>query len=153
MEALVQGLLALGALLFAKHLLADGPLQTPYHLANKGRLLHPGGLAHAGVHTALSALCFGVWHVLFAPASFGVAEALPVFAMLLALEFVLHYLIDFTKCQFDARFQLSTTVIADDGRRLTTIEGGAFFIAFLCDQTAHSLTYIGMLAVLAHHVL
>lgn len=153
MEALVQGLLALGAMLFAKHLVADGPLQTPYHLANKGRFLHPGGLAHAGVHTALSALCLGVWYLVFAPASFTPEHAAPVLGLLLAVEFVLHYVIDFAKCQFDARFRLSTTVIADDGRRLTTIEGGGFFIAFLCDQTAHSLTYIGMLAVLAHYVL
>lgn len=152
MAALVDGLLVLAAMLFVKHLAADGPLQTRYHLLNKGRLLHPGGLAHAGVHVGLSAVCLALWFVSFAPAGFALQHAIIAFLLLLAIEFVLHYTIDYTKCRLDAHLQLSTTEVDDLGQRRTTIHGSAFFIAFLSDQTAHSLTYIGMLAVLHQFV-
>lgn len=148
----IDSLMILAAMLFMKHLFADGPLQTPYHLANKGKFLHPGGFAHAGVHAGLSAICLVVWAALIAPLSADVTRVATLVLALFVVEFVIHYMIDYTKCAFDSRYNLSTVEVGADGRRRLTIEGGAFFYAFLADQTAHSLTYIGMIACVARLV-
>lgn len=144
----IDSLMILAAMLFLKHLCADGPLQTSWQLANKGKLLHPGGFAHAGVHVALTGLCLALWYVAFASETLAASTAAELFALILAIEFVVHYLVDWTKCAFDARLELSHSEVGPDGQRRLVIQGGGFFYAFLADQTAHSLTYIAIIAVI-----
>lgn len=148
---LVESLLVLTAMLFVKHFLADGPLQTPYQLAGKSKLLHPGGLAHAGIHAGLTGLCLAFWAALLAPAGVDLFGLFGFAALvLLPLEFVVHYLIDYAKCAVDALGRWSTTEIRPDGARLIVIEKcDAYFIAFLVDQLAHAITLIGLVALLA----
>lgn len=133
-------LMALAALLFVKHLIADGPLQTDYQVANKGRWLHPAGFAHSGTHVAFTAGTLGIWSLLFA-----VPLSLGFLAVVLLAEFVVHYVIDWLKCQVDARSGWASRVTTEDGRTVLQINDKFFFFAFLTDQMLHSLTYVAML--------
>ncbi|MEL6977263.1 MAG: DUF3307 domain-containing protein [Pseudomonadota bacterium] len=137
-----ESLLALTALLFVKHFFADGPLQTSHQVINKGRFLHPAGLTHAGVHAAGTALCLALW----APSAVGLegltAGVLLGFAGLLIGEFVIHYFIDFAKCQADARYRFSELREIDGGAPRLVINDTMFFMVFLLDQLAHALTLI-----------
>ena len=79
-----------------------------------------------------------------------VADANKAAAILLPLEFVVHYLIDYTKCVVEARYRWATTEVRPDGARLIVIEhADAYFIAFLVDQLAHAMTLIGLVSILA----
>lgn len=135
----IESLLALSALFFVKHLLADGPLQTDYQAANKGVFLHPAGFSHAGVHVAGTAICLLVWMA-------ATSTALPVamIALLLAVEFVAHYLIDWSKCYVDRKGAWAEATVDADGRAVLMIKNKYYFFSFLTDQTCHSLTYVGL---------
>lgn len=138
----MESLLLLTALLFVKHFFADGPLQTSYQVANKGRFLHPAGFAHAGVHVLGTGLCLALWLLAIGrigDLSGGVAVGL---ASVLALEFVLHYFIDFAKCQVDARYRYSEMKVQADGVARLVINHTNYFMAFLLDQLAHALTLV-----------
>lgn len=137
----IASLMVLAAMLFVKHLIADGPLQTRYQVANKGRFLHPGGLLHAGTHAALTALCLAIWA---GASGVDASAAAPLFAGVVGLEFVVHYLVDWTKCQTERRFDWSARATDPSGRPVLQIYSPMYFIAFLADQTAHSLTYVGI---------
>ncbi|RUT30042.1 DUF3307 domain-containing protein [Arsenicitalea aurantiaca] len=106
-----------------KHFVADYLLQTPIMLAGKGDLGHPGGYAHAAVHLVGSALVL-VW------------AGLPPMALigLLALEFVLHYGLDYLKARYGG-----SAGHAETPRRYWALHG--------LDQFLHQLTYVGMLAM------
>lgn len=141
-----ESLMVLAALLFVKHLIADGPLQTRYMLRHKGDFLHPGGLLHAFVHVALTLVCLLIWC-----AHSGIAlerTLLPVMVGVVVLEYVSHYLADWLKVQVDRRYGWSSITVGEDGRVTLTITSSNYFIAFLADQTVHSLTYVAMLYLL-----
>ena len=135
----------LATLLFVKHFLADGLLQTQYQLNSKRIFLHLGGLSHAATHAGLTAACFAacIWLQQYPGQSKMLALALV--AKLCAIEFCLHYLIDWTKCAFDAARGWSENRISESGQRQLVIKNDLFFHAFLADQMMHSLTYVLLL--------
>jgi len=132
--------MALAVMLFLKHLLADGPLQTTYQVKHKGTFLHPAGLLHAFIHSGLTVLCLIAWAIVYS-VELGFAPLLLIGAMA-ASEFVIHYLADFAKVQVDRRFKWSRVEVNENGEAALVIIDNQFFIAFLVDQTIHSLTYI-----------
>ena len=141
-----ESLILLAAALFIKHFLADGPLQSDQQVAKKGVFLHPIGLAHAGVHAALTAACLLGWS-----ASIGQSLGLSFIAAIAALEFFVHYAVDYTKSAVDRANEWSVRVSEDCGAEALQIKDKKFFIAFLADQTAHSLTYIFIIYMVGAH--
>ena len=132
--------MVLAALLFVKHLFADGPLQTRYQLRYKGDFLHPGGLLHAFIHVFLTLVCFVIW---FAGYEIPIErEALLLLVAIVILEFVTHYMADWLKVQADRRFRWSKVKVEEDGSVALVILSSNYFVAFLADQTVHSLTYV-----------
>ncbi len=122
---MTAGTLLLLLLLFqVKHFLADFLWQTDWMFLNKGRYGHPGGLAHAGLHAVFTAVV-----LLFAPAPLGLLLAL------VALEFVIHYHVDWSKDHFTRRGSY-------------TVEEKGFWVLFGLDQGAHQLTYVLLLYLL-----
>lgn len=102
-----------------KHYIADYLLQPRWLLAGKGDFTAIGGYVHAGIHVA------GSFAVLLA-AGIPLSAALPV----LAVEFVVHYAIDFIKFRWGgAQHETSP-------RRFWAEHG--------LDQLLHQLTYVGM---------
>lgn len=138
----VDALLILAAMLFLKHLFADGPLQTDYQVANKGTWLHPAGLAHAGIHSALTAICIGSWLYIF-----GFYLSILSFCLIILMEFVAHYTIDYSKSQVESGLNWVERSMDSSGNSYTKIKNRKFFSAFLADQTLHSLTYLLMIGV------
>jgi hypothetical protein len=112
--------LAALAIFQIKHVICDFFLQTANQLQNKGRYGHPDGLVHAGIHVLGSIPVF-----LVLPATFSVALAV------LALEFVLHYHIDWLKNEITSR-------------RDWQIQDRQYWWAMGLDQFAHQMTYLGM---------
>ena len=104
-----------------KHCVADYFLQPGWMLAGKGDIGEPGGYAHAGIHAALSGvvlLVAGVgWTVLLA---------------LVAGEFVIHYVLDFSKIHYSRGVHVDT-----DPQRFWALHG--------LDQLGHQLTYAAMI--------
>lgn len=118
-------LIALLSALQFKHLLADFWWQSDWMIRHKGRFGHPGGIAHSGLHAGLTAAI--LW-----------ALALPtaLVALLAAVEFVLHYLIDWVKARHAER--------AGAGP-----EDPRFWRALGFDQWAHQMTYLALAAAAA----
>jgi len=108
-----------------KHLVADYLIQTPYMFRNKGRYGHPGGLLHAGIHSGLTAALLGMtgaaWLIVF---------------LLAALEFILHYHIDWAKETLTQKQKLTPNVA-----RFWNLHG--------LDQWLHQLTYVAIVWSLA----
>ncbi len=118
--ALTNLLLAL-TLFQAKHLIADFLLQTPYMIRNKGQYGHPGGLAHAGLHGLLSL-----------PALWVLGPGTGWILLLVGIEVVVHYHLDWGKEQL--------------GRRLATAPDQARYWHLLgADQFLHQMTYVCLL--------
>jgi hypothetical protein len=117
---LVQ-LIFLGLLVFQiKHFICDFLLQPYAMIAKKGVYMHPWGLLHAALHAVFS------------------IAALLVFthngrsiAMLIGVEFLIHYHVDWTKARLDQGFKLST-------------RDSSYWAIFGADQMLHHITYIGM---------
>ncbi|HKL65147.1 MAG TPA: DUF3307 domain-containing protein [Roseovarius sp.] len=114
-------LLVLVLLFQIKHLLADFVWQTGWMVRNKGTYGHPGGIAHAGLHAVMT-MPILIWTPLTTLAVLGVA----------AVEFVLHYHIDWTKDQLLKRSGWSPR------------EKGYWGLTGL-DQFAHQVTYVAIL--------
>jgi hypothetical protein len=117
---LVGTLLLLLSFLFYKHLLVDFFFQTPYQYLNKGTYLHPGGILHSFLHivaTAIILIIFGAKNHFFG---------------ILAVEFLLHYHIDWAKVQINSKFGWK----ADKNEE--------FWMLLGLDQFLHALTYIGI---------
>lgn len=104
-----------------KHLVADYFLQPAWMLAGKGNFAKPGGYAHAGVHAALTAVVLLLANV--------PAETL---TLLVAAEFVVHYLLDFSKISYSRGVHADTSP-----RRFWALHG--------VDQFAHQLTYAAII--------
>lgn len=120
MPEYVGSVLLLLCALQIKHLFADFFLQTPKMLSGRCTYVHMGRSQHAGVHVIGSSIAF----VLFgAPLMFILALA--------ALEWVVHFHIDFAKARFSERRDL-------------TPQQAMFWQAMGSDQALHQLTYIAM---------
>ena len=113
------------AYLLVKHAVADYLLQTPYMFRNKGRYLHPGGIIHAALHGILSAPVF----LILPP------QTLVFGAWIVALEFLLHYHVDWLKERLCRIGQLDPKM-------------GRFWRLHGIDQLVHALTYVAIVAVL-----
>lgn len=112
------------ALLQVKHMFADFYMQTPRMLSDRGVYIHSGRVMHCLVHSAGSAV-----------ALFLVAAPLGMILLLLVVEWLLHYHIDFAKGAWSNR--------KDHGP-----EEASYWRAFGMDQMLHGLTYLGMVWVL-----
>ncbi len=117
-----QTALALSALLAfeIKHFLCDFVLQTAYQVRTKGIYGHVGGILHAGIHIA------GSIPVLIL---LGCSPA--AMAILLAVEFVVHYHMDWTKANIDRVMQWG-------------FQSQRFWMLFGFDQLVHQLTYLAI---------
>lgn len=104
-----------------KHCIADYFLQPAWILAGKGDFRHPGGYAHAGIHAGLTGLL-----------ALLVQTPLPMVAAVVACEFVVHYLLDYSKIRY------SRGVHADRmPARYWALHG--------IDQLLHQLTYAAII--------
>ncbi len=106
-----------------KHLIADYFLQPGWMLAGKGNFMMPGGYAHAGVHAALSAVVLLLAGV-----------PLETLVLLVVAEFVVHYLLDYSKITYSRGVHVDT-----NPRRFWALHG--------IDQFGHQLTYAVMMVV------
>jgi hypothetical protein len=120
-------MLALFFILFigleVKHYIADYFLQPAWMLVGKGDLRHPGGYAHAAVHAALSAVVLLI-----------AGTPLPILAALVVGEWVVHYILDFSKIYYSRGVHVDTSP-----RRFWALHG--------VDQLTHQLTYAVMIYV------
>jgi len=107
-------------LLQIKHMFADYYLQTPKMLSGRSEYLHWGRAQHAGVHVVGSVLVFLIFG---APWSF--------ILIIAALEWIVHFNIDFAKARYSDKRQLIPSQ-------------AAFWRAAGLDQCMHNLTYIAM---------
>ena len=123
-QALALTLWALLALEL-KHFLCDFVLQTEYQVRTKGIYGHFGGFIHSGVHIAATI-----------PALLILGASLKAMAIVLAVEFVVHYHADWMKMAIDKRTRWGT----DDQR---------YWILFGLDQLIHQLTYVAILFAFA----
>lgn len=111
--------------LLVKHMVADFMLQTKYQVVNKGRYGHFGGILHSGIHILLTAPI--LWWLL--------GDNLPLIGGILAVEFLVHYHIDYIKENLTRSAEL-------------TPDRQGFWIGIGVDQLAHQLTYVAMTAYL-----
>jgi hypothetical protein len=105
-----------------KHFLADFVLQSPYILDNRKHYGHPGGLLHVAIHLAGSLIALLI-----------VGSAMSTILVLLAVEGIVHYHMDWAKDNFVAARDLNP-------------REPLFWYATGFDQGVHQLTYIGMAA-------
>jgi len=114
--------LVLLSLFQLKHFLADYPLQTITMVKEKGVYGKRGGIYHALIHSALTFTTLGLFNYFVFPVAYTLAFSIA------ALEFVIHYHIDWAKMQMSRKFS-------------TEDKGFWNWIGF--DQLLHHLTYIG----------
>lgn len=112
-----------------KHFLCDFVLQTEYQVRTKGIYGHFGGFIHSGLHI-IGTL----------PALIILGASVKAMAIVLAVEFVIHYHADWMKIAVDKRTKWGM----DDQR---------YWILFGLDQLIHQLTYIGILSTMASGLL
>lgn len=118
MTALFFGLL-IG--LQVKHFVADYLLQPGWILAGKGDITKLGGYAHAATHAVLSAVLLLAFQT-----------PLAVVAMIFAVEFVVHYVLDYAKIMYSHGVHVDR-------------HPARFWALHGVDQLAHQLTYAGMI--------
>jgi len=104
-----------------KHYIADYFLQPGWMLGGKGDFRQPGGYAHAAVHAALTALV-----LLLA------GTPLNWLAGIVVAEFVVHYLLDYSKIHYSRGVHVDT-----QPRRFWSLHG--------LDQITHQLTYAAII--------
>lgn len=112
---------AILALLFVKHFVCDFVVQAEYMIREKGIYGADGGVHHAWLHS------LGTWAVLFPFTDLFTATSMS------ALDGVVHYHVDWLKCQFSAQWQP---------------HHWAYWVGFGLDQLAHALTYIAIVAII-----
>ena len=114
--------------LVVKHFIADYTLQTASMIQGKGSFFSPGGYIHAGIHAVGTIIVFALFAI---PAT--------LFWSLVALEFVIHYLVDFGKRNF--------------GDHVSSTESPRMFWAINgFDQLLHHLTYIALAMLIVHNL-
>lgn len=104
-----------------KHQAIDWMWQPAYEYENKGTWLHFGGIRHALKNAIGTALSIGIF--------FGG----PIGLMILCLDFVIHYLIDYCKVNINRHYKLDPKVHKE------------YFWLLGLDQTLHQLTYLFLL--------
>ena len=104
-----------------KHFIADYFLQPGWMLSGKGDFRQAGGYAHAGVHAALTAVVLVL-----------VGTPLPWLAGIVVAEFVVHYLLDYSKIVYSRGVHVDT-----QPRRFWSLHG--------LDQITHQLTYAAII--------
>jgi uncharacterized membrane protein YesL len=114
--------LALMAGFLTKHFVMDFPLQTQYQCQNKGKFGHPGGLLHSALHVV------GTWIVILL-ALHWLNLTLIEFFLIGLVEFVVHYIIDWTKMNVNNYYKL-------------TPSQDKYWSLLGLDQYLHSITYI-----------
>lgn len=120
MPATIGAVLLLLCLLQIKHMFADYFLQTPKMLSGRSTYAHWGRAQHAAVHVVGSVIIFALFR---APLDF--------ILIIAALEWVVHFHIDFAKAHYSDRKKLQPSQ-------------PAFWRATGLDQLMHNLTYIAM---------
>jgi hypothetical protein len=110
-----------------KHFLADYPLQTIEMVREKGIYGRQGGIYHSLIHAVLTFGMLGLVDFTVFPVEYTFAFGIA------ALEFVIHYHIDWSKMQMSKRFS-------------TEDKGFWNWIGF--DQLLHHLTYAGFVWIL-----
>ena len=115
------------ALFGIKHFIADFVMQYDYMVRDKGIYGAPGGLHHAGVHAALT-----FWVLVMGSFTGYPPDAYTIVA-LSALDFVIHYHVDYVKQQLNKGL-----TPADD----------RFWVWLGLDQALHYLTYVGIIYVI-----
>lgn len=110
-----------------KHFLADYPLQNYQMVCEKGIYGKRGGVFHSLIHAALTFTVLGFFNYFVFPVEYTVAFAIA------ALEFFIHYHIDWSKMQMSRKFS-------------TQDKGFWNWIGF--DQLLHHVTYIGFAWIL-----
>jgi len=104
-----------------EHFVADYLLQPKWVLRGKGDVRRSGGYVHAGLH------CVGSLPALLT------ADPRPlVIAALIIAEFVVHYLIDFTKADLSVRSQAGP-------------DTATYWALHSVDQLLHQLTYAALI--------
>jgi Protein of unknown function (DUF3307) len=119
--------LVLGALLAfeIKHFLCDFVLQTAWQVRTKGIYGHAGGFVHAGLHILGSI-----------PALLILGCGIETAAIILIVEFAVHYHMDWAKANIDRIMQWG-----HNNQR--------YWMLFGTDQLVHQLTYLGIVYVVA----
>ncbi|MCA0907640.1 DUF3307 domain-containing protein [Ruegeria sp. HKCCD6228] len=120
MTASIGAVFLMLCLLLIKHMFADYYLQTPKMLSGRGEYFHLGRAQHAAVHVVGSVVVFLVFG---APLSFILIVG--------ALEWFIHFNIDFIKASYSDKKRLEPTQ-------------PAFWRAAGLDQLMHNLTYVAM---------
>lgn len=115
--------------LFTKHFICDFLLQGPFQYLNKGTYGHPGGVFHSAIQAAGTILSF------FLVLGF----TLPAYiAPIAAVEYLVHYHIDWAKMNINAHFGLKP----DNSEKFWYLLG--------FDQYLHYLTYVGIVLWAVH---
>jgi hypothetical protein len=104
-----------------KHYVADYFLQPAWMLGGKGDFRHPGGYAHAAVHAGLTGIVLLV-----------AAAPLVAVALIVVAEFIVHYLLDYSKIHYSKGVHVDT-----NPRRFWALHG--------IDQLTHQLTYAAII--------
>ena len=103
-----------------KHFVCDGVLQTKAMVDAKSKYGRPLGITHAAIHGLGTAVVLLLW-----------LPAGPKILALAALDFVLHYHVDYSK----------ENIVKWAG---WTINDAKFWWSQSADQTIHQLTYVGL---------
>jgi hypothetical protein len=129
--AMIDTALLVVLLLQLKHFVFDFVTQTQYQLRNKGIYGHPGGLIHATYHAVGSA-------VVLVPMRFAALLPAPLtlIVALLAVEFAIHYHVDWGKEQIV--------------KSLVESQGPLYWAVFGFDQFLHQATYVAMAYFIFH---
>ena len=111
-------------LLQVKHFACDFALQTQWQIQAKGHYGRYPGFVHAGLHAITSI-----------PALLVLTHVPHVIALVVVIEFLVHYHIDFTKARVDKALDLGNTSLG-------------YWIIFGLDQLAHQMTYLTIVYLL-----
>jgi hypothetical protein len=114
------------AALIVKHFVADFVLQTKFQYSNKGKFLHPGGLLHGLITIAATAVVLLAFRI-----------PISLWPLILGVEFVAHYMMDFIKVRINQKMGWSPTTHQQ------------YFILLGFDQMVHYLTYVWILMVVS----
>lgn len=116
-------MLLLLTLLLLKHFVCDFLYQPPYMFMNKGTYGHPGGIIHSTFHAVVTLVI-----LLFFTTP-------PIALAIMVGEFIIHYHVDWFKMWYNAKKGWGANTHNE------------FWILLGLDQLIHSLTYVGIIAL------
>lgn len=124
----IMGIILLLLLLQTKHLILDFVYQPPYQLMNKGTYGHLGGLVHTGQHVLGTLLVLLLYYCI-------VSISIWQIFIILALEFLVHYHMDWFKMWWCKR------------QGYNAMNTNKFWIWLGIDQYIHQLNYVLILLI------